>query len=182
MLDFLVPFTAIAVAEFGDKTQLSILLLSSQTKERLQLFIGLMLAFLVVDGIAVLAGSWATNIIPTHIVKIASALLFIVIGAMLFCGKIDEERTIPKFQCPFVSGFLLIFIAEWGDKTQMAAGIFATIYNPLLVLIGTLAALGLISLIALYFGGLVSHKIERRMLAKLSGIVFILIGLSAFLF
>jgi len=49
--DILIPLVAIAAAELGDKTQISILLLSSKTKKHLQLLLGVMLAFLIVDGL-----------------------------------------------------------------------------------------------------------------------------------
>jgi len=52
--DILIPLVAIAAAELGDKTQISILLLSSKTKKHLQLLLGVMLAFLIVDGIVIL--------------------------------------------------------------------------------------------------------------------------------
>lgn len=62
--DLLIPFTVVGIAEMGDKTQLSMLLLSSKTKRRLPLLAGAALAFLIVDGIAVTAGSWVTTILP----------------------------------------------------------------------------------------------------------------------
>jgi len=56
MLDLLIPFFAIGLAELGDKTQLAVILLSSRTGDHLQLLIGIVLAFMIVDGVAILAG------------------------------------------------------------------------------------------------------------------------------
>jgi len=61
--EILLPLAAVAVAELGDKTQLSILLLSSKTERHLRLLLGVVSAFFIVDGIAVLVGSWITNIV-----------------------------------------------------------------------------------------------------------------------
>ena len=62
--DLLIPLVSIAIAELGDNTQISIVLLSSRTKNHLQFLFGIILAFLIVDGIAIAAGSWITTIIP----------------------------------------------------------------------------------------------------------------------
>jgi len=76
--DLIIPFITIAFAELGDKTQISILLLSSKTKKHLKLLIGAILAFAIVDGVAIIAGSWITTIIPIYYLKIISAIVFIM--------------------------------------------------------------------------------------------------------
>jgi len=60
----LIPLIVIGLVEFGDKTQLSIFLLSAKTKKHLHLLLGVMLAFLIVDGVAVLIGSRIIDIVP----------------------------------------------------------------------------------------------------------------------
>ena len=62
--DILIPLIVVGLAELGDKTQLSTLLLASKTERHLHLFLGTILAFLIVDGIAILAGEWITHIAP----------------------------------------------------------------------------------------------------------------------
>jgi Ca2+/H+ antiporter, TMEM165/GDT1 family len=110
---------AVGLAEMGDKTQLSILLLSSRTKEYFKLLLGVILAFLIVDGVAILLGSWITNLLPAHILKLISAAVFIGFGLIiLFKGK-EEEEGEASFKNPFISGFTMIFLSEWGDKTQI---------------------------------------------------------------
>ena len=68
--DILIPLAAVALAEIGDKTQLSILFLSSKTEKHMHLLLGVVLAFLIVDGIAVLMGSWITNVVSFGLLKI----------------------------------------------------------------------------------------------------------------
>jgi Ca2+/H+ antiporter, TMEM165/GDT1 family len=79
----MIPLLAVGLAEMGDKTQLSILLLSSRTREYFRLLLGVMLAFLLADGIAILVGSWATNVIPVHLVKLVSGSVFILFGILI---------------------------------------------------------------------------------------------------
>ena len=76
--EMIIPLLAVGLAEMGDKTQLSILLLSSRTREYFRLLLGVMLAFFLADGFAILVGSWVTNVIPVHLVKLVSGLVFIL--------------------------------------------------------------------------------------------------------
>jgi Ca2+/H+ antiporter, TMEM165/GDT1 family len=176
--DILIPLVAVGLAEMGDKTQLSILLLSSRTKEYFKLLLGVVLAFLIVDGVAILLGSWITNLLPAHILKLISAAVFIGFGLIiLFKGK-EEEDGEASFENPFISGFTMIFLSEWGDKTQIASALFAVKYAPWMVLIGVMAALTLLSIMTIYLGRFISGRIDLRLITRIAGIVFIIIGIS----
>lgn len=181
MADVLVPLFTVGLAELGDKTQLSILFLSSKTKKHLHLLLGVMLAFLLVDGAAVLAGYWAADIVPMGLLKIFSGIIFMICGVLMLRNHV-KDKSKSYFKNPFLSGFGLILITEWGDKTQIVSGLFATRYNALMVLIGTMIALTLLSIMAIYLGKLVSNKIDKRLMTKIAGIIFILMGISFFLF
>ncbi|OPY46902.1 MAG: hypothetical protein A4E47_00427 [Methanosaeta sp. PtaU1.Bin028] len=180
MADFLVPFLAIALAELGDKTQLSVLLLSTRTKKHLQLLLGVMTAFLMVDGFAILVGSWITTVVPLPVLKAVSGALFIIFGLLILRdrdvedGK-EEEKAVGN---PVFSGFLLIFLAEWGDKTQLASALFATEYRPWLVLAGTMMALGLLSAAAIFLGRALLTRLDKRLISRLAGGLFLLMGIS----
>jgi putative Ca2+/H+ antiporter (TMEM165/GDT1 family) len=168
---------AIALAELGDKTQISILLLSSKTKKHIQLLFGVIIAFIIVDGIAVLAGTWITTIIPIDILKIISGVVFIFFGLLMLFkkGKNEEKKTYDKNI--FLAGFILIMLTEWGDKTQIAAALFSINYNPIMVLIGTILALSILSIIAIYFGKFISVRINEKHITKIGGIAFIILGI-----
>lgn len=175
--DLLIPLVAISLAELGDKTQLSILLLSTKTKKHLHLLIGVMLAFLIVDGVAILLGSWIMNIVPITWLKTASGTIFIIFGILILRQKETTNEGKLHFRNPLLSGFILIFISEWGDKTQIASGLFATQYNTLMVLTGVMTALTLLSITAIYLGKIISHKINKKLITKTAGTAFILIGI-----
>jgi len=186
--DILIPLVAVGLAELGDKTQLSILLLSSKAKKHLHLLLGVVLAFLIVDGVAVLLGTWITNIIPINSLKIFSGIIFMIFG-MLMLGEVilSRRKKVEKegkfyFENSFLSGFVLIFVSEWGDKTQIASALFASQYNAWMVMIGTMTALTLLSVMAIYLGKFVSDKIDRKTMTTIAGIVFILMGVTFFLF
>ena len=163
----------------GDKTQLSILLLSSRTREYFRLLLGVMLAFLLADGFAILVGSWVTNVIPVHLVKLVSGLVFMLFGILILNGDQDEKaESNLSAKRAFVSGFSMIFLSEWGDKTQIASALFATEYNPQRVFIGVMIALLLLSIMAIFLGKYLSSRIDRKVITKVGGAVFLLIGLS----
>ena len=158
----MIPLVTIAAAEFGDKTQLSILVLSSKTTKHLHLLAGVILAFLIVDGIAIAAGTWITTIIPINYLKIISGIIFIIFGILILVNRDDDKQKTPTRRNPFIAAFLIIMLTEWGDKTQIAAALFATQYNPYLVLIGTLAGLTLLSVVAIYFGRYIFCRSANR--------------------
>lgn len=177
--DIIIPLLAVGLAEMGDKTQLSVLLLSSRTREYAQLLAGIMLAFLLADGFAILVGSWVTSVIPLHLVKLISGAVFILFGILILRGDREEEtesRLSPR--SVFVSGFSMIFLSEWGDKTQIASALFATEYDPYMVFIGVMTALLILSVMAIYLGKFLASRIDRRLITRVAGVVFLLIGFS----
>jgi putative Ca2+/H+ antiporter (TMEM165/GDT1 family) len=72
----------------------------------------------------------------------------------------------------------MIFLSEWGDKTQIASALFATEYDPRLVFFGVMTALLILSVLAIYLGKFLASRIDRRLITKAAGVVFLLIGIS----
>ncbi len=179
--DFLIPLIVIGLAELGDKTQLSVFLLSSKSNKHVQIFIGVFLAFLIVDGLAILFGNWITTLIDIQILKIISGLVFIIFGLFMLITKEKKESEENCYKNPFVTAFLLIMLAEWGDKTQIAAGLFAIQYHPLLVLIGTMCALSILSFIAIFFGKFIAEMLDKKLINTIAGILFIILGITFFI-
>jgi putative Ca2+/H+ antiporter (TMEM165/GDT1 family) len=155
-------------------------LLSSKTKKHVYLLIGVILAFLIVDGIAIIAGSWIASAIPIQIVKITSAVLFIIFGLVMLIRKEKEVESKKFYDNAFISGFFLILLAEWGDKTQIASGLFGTQYNAVMVLCGTMIALTLVSILAVYFGKIIGERINKKILTRFAAVIFIIIGIVFF--
>jgi len=178
---FMVSFIAVGLAELGDKTQLSILLLSSKTKHHLSLLLGVVLAFLIVDGVAVLAGSWVASVISPEMLKLVSGPVFIIFGLLILKGGVEGMENKIFSKNPLLAGFMLIMLTEWGDKTQIAAGLLAMDYTPVMVLAGAVLSLALLSLAAIYLGKYISKKIDRSLMTKIAGIIFIIIGVATLL-
>jgi Ca2+/H+ antiporter, TMEM165/GDT1 family len=179
--DIVIPFLAIAIAELGDKTQVSILLLSSRTKKYSYIFLGVSFAFLIVDGIAIAMGNLITSIVDVTILKPISGIVFIICGVYMLLNKKEEKEEKKYDKNIFISAFLMIFLTEWGDKTQVAAALFATQYNALYVLIGTMLALSILSLLAIFCGKILCTRLNQKLLKKIAGVVFIILGLTCFI-
>ena len=177
--DILLPFLTIGLAELGDKTQLAVLCLASKTKKHLQLLLGVISAFVIADGLAVLLGDYITQIIPINYIKIGSGIIFILFGVITLISHKKEEAKCD-IQTPFISGFWLILLSEMGDKTQIASGLFATQFSPVLVLIGVIAALTAMSIMAIYLGKFITTKINKKLVSIIAGTLFILIGIAGF--
>jgi putative Ca2+/H+ antiporter (TMEM165/GDT1 family) len=176
--DFFVPFFGVGLAELGDKTQLALLLVSSRVRRRFRLLLGVVLAYFLVDGVAVFLGSWFAGFVSVGLLKVFSGVVFVFLGVLILRGGGEEGADFFYSSNPFLSGFVLILVAEWGDKTQVAAALFASKYSPLLVLLGAVSALAFLSAAAVYFGGFISERVDRNVMAKVAGVVFILMGLS----
>jgi len=177
--DFLIPFAAISLAELGDKTQLAVLCLASQTKKYAQLLIGVILAFMLADGLAIILGKIFSGLIPTNYIKIAAGTIFITFGLITLINNKEEESKC-ELKKPFLSAFTLIFISEMGDKTQISAALFAAEYNPFVVFFGVMLALTILSVLAVYMGKFISTKINKKTINIIAGILFIIIGITNF--
>jgi len=180
--DFLIPFLAIALAELGDKSQILIFLLASRTRRYSHLLLGVMLGFLIVDGIAILAGAWIVDVIPAVWLKTGTGIIFILLGAWMLRMKLEEIEHEPHVMHPMFAGLSMVMMAEWGDKTQIASALFATKYDPLLVFAAVMSALFLLSISAIYLGKMIAHRVSKKMTARISGLIFIAVGILSVLY
>jgi putative Ca2+/H+ antiporter (TMEM165/GDT1 family) len=182
MQAFIIPFLAIAAAELFDKSQLSLLILATRTKNHFQLLLGSLLGFAIVDGLAVLVGAWITTVIPTSILSPIAGIIFIVVGILTFRSAKEKPKDKKIAKSSLLAGFLVIMLTEWGDKTQLATAVFATQFNPWLVFAGVMSALFLLSLVAIYLGKYLGMRFNPKTIHRVAGAAFILIGLSFIFF
>lgn len=166
------------IADLGDKTQLTIILLTHKTKRYSMLLCGVMLGFFLGNLVSVITGTFISHILPTNIIKIVSGIVFIIFGLLSLRGSKEEaEKDNLKTHNPFIQGFTLIFLSEFGDKSQIVTALFATKYNPTLVLISSMVGLFLISILTIYLSKKLFEKINRKVISLTAGALFIVIGL-----
>ncbi len=179
---FLAVFGIIFLAELGDKTQLTAMALATRYPWK-RVFIGLAGAFALLNLGAVLLGSFLFAVLPLFWIKVSSALLFFFFGvttlrAKRFDGEEEqEEEQRFKARGPAATSFIMILLAEIGDKTQLVtASLAAQHASPLGVFIASTLALWSVSLIGIFAGRQLVRFIPLAVLHKAAGCLFLVFG------
>lgn len=175
---FLTTFSLIALAELGDKTQLTVIALSAGY-DRVKVFTGVLLAFTLVTGLGVLVGEGLLRIVPETLIKIVAGLLFVAFGIWMLLSKTNCETNDTSPLCnPLLSTFSMIALAEMGDKTQLSAVTLSAKYDsPYLVFLGAILALALISLLGVLLGKKLCEIVPLSKIRLGAGALFILFGI-----
>lgn len=174
-------FSMIFLAEIGDKSQLVCMTLASKHKAK-PVAIGAILAFALLNLLAVVFGASLTHFIPQTWLTLAASALFLLFGFHSFFmaedGE-DEGGCKPKkpLKSVLLTTFMMIFIAELGDKTQLAVVTMSATHQSFAVWLGATLALGATSLIGVYAGRKLLAKININLLHKISGLFFIALGI-----
>jgi len=176
----LISLVSIAVMEFGDKTQLGVLTLSARYKVRAPIFLGAMAAFAIVCTLGVAIGEALLSVLPVWLLPKISGIAFITLGLLMLSGlkKENESSIIGQRRGPFASTFLMIFVSEFGDKTQIAMITLAAKFgSPLEVLGGALLALGAITAVGTLVGERIARIVPMSIIRKAAAAIFVAIGL-----
>lgn len=173
---FLETFGLVFTAEMGDKTQLMVMTLSASHAWG-SVFAGAAAAFAVLGVLAVALGQVLFLYVNPLWVKLFAAALFAVLGLKSIFGKEeegeDEEETGSR--SVFWGVFGLIFIAELGDKTQLATmGMAASLPEPVGVFAGATLALWSVSLIGIFLGRRIVAKLPEDVIRKAAGVLFLI--------
>jgi len=182
MKAILIPFLAILLAEFGDKTQLAVLCMSTKTKRHISLLGGVVLGFALVNGMTILFGNYVGRIMPLKVVKTALSLFLVFFGTFLLLSHQQGEENEEDYTLrnPFWSGLSIIFLSEFGDKTQIASALFAARYQPAKVFTGVMLALSFLSMVTVHVGKKLSDKVSQRLLSQIAGSIFIIMGIISY--
>lgn len=181
MLLFLKVFFTEFIAEMGDKTQLMLIALTSKYKLR-DIILGTAAAILVLNGLAVLAGGLVSEFIPDWLIKNIAALAFLYFAVSTIAGyDDDEEEGSGKSKIKFapLAVFCTFFIAELGDKTQLAAITFGAnegMSVALVVWIGCSLGLFAADILGMLVGYLLKSKTPDGLLNTLAFAIFSIFG------
>lgn len=174
-------FAVIAAAEVGDKSQLVCMTLAARHRHW-PVFLGAFTAFALLNLMAVLFGAAVAQWLPKLWLGLAVAMLFGVFGvtAMFAHASPDDEEVRERSgHGVFITTFLMIFLAEFGDKTQLATGGLSTTAALTPVWIGSTLALGLTSALGVIAGRTVLQRIPLGPLHRLSGLLFLALAAYA---
>jgi Ca2+/H+ antiporter, TMEM165/GDT1 family len=177
----LLVFAIVLIAELPDKTMFASLMLGTRFAAR-WVFLGAATAFVVHVVIAVTAGS-LLGLLPHRVLEAIIAALFLIgAGVMLHASRSEEQgeeeaaaaRAGTSAWAGIASSFLVIFIGEWGDITQIAtANLAAKYHNPLAVGIGATLGLWTAALLAITAGRTLLRYMSVRLLHRVGAVVFL---------
>lgn len=173
-------FALIAAAEMGDKSQLVCMTLASRHRA-IPVLLGAIAAFAFLNTLAVIFGVAIASWLPETIVAATVAFLFAAFGIHSLRVQEDDEGEEVKEKSGhgiFFTTFLLITVAEFGDKTQLAVVALSSTVAPVAVWLGSTAALASTSALGILAGRTILQKLSLVLLHKISGTIFLV--LSAF--
>jgi putative Ca2+/H+ antiporter (TMEM165/GDT1 family) len=171
-------FLLIALAEIGDKSQLVCMTLAARHRA-LPVMTGVIAAFVLLNLLAVVFGSAVAAWFPEWVIALFVAILFGIFGIqMLRSAKEDDDEDVSEKSghSVILSTFLLIFVAEFGDKTQLAIAGMSSTYDPLSVWVGGTLALVSISGMGVIAGRAILTRIPKAKLHHISGIFFLVLA------
>lgn len=184
MYEFLISTAIVALAEMGDKTQLLALLLAARYQKPIPILIAIFLATIVNHGVSALLGQWVTTIFSPQILLWIVSLGFIAMAVwMLIPDELgDEEESIHKWQKYGVFGatFVLFFLAEIGDKTQIATVALAARFDSVLwVMLGTTLGMMIANAPAVFVGHKLAERLPIALIHKMGAAIFFVLGVGA---
>ncbi|TRW92729.1 TMEM165/GDT1 family protein [Candidatus Methylobacter oryzae] len=174
-------FALIAAAEIGDKSQLVCMTLASRHRA-VPVLLGAIAAFAFLNTLAVIFGIAIASWLPEYIVATIVAFLFAAFGIHSLRIEMEDENEDVKEKSGhgiFFSTFLLITVAEFGDKTQLAVVALSSTAAPVAVWFGSTAALTFTSALGVLAGRTILQKMPLVLLHKISGTIFLMLSVFA---
>ncbi len=184
MDSFLVSTGVVALAEIGDKTQLLAFLLAARFKKPLPIILGILVATLVNHGLAGALGAWITSLLSPLTLRWVLGLSFLGMAVWtLIPDKIDADKintgetNIVRYFGVFGVTLMTFFLAEMGDKTQIATVAMTAHYAaPLLVVAGTTLGMLIADIPAVFIGDKLAQKIPMKPVHVTAAALFALLG------
>jgi Ca2+/H+ antiporter, TMEM165/GDT1 family len=174
----------VALAEMGDKTQLLAFLLAARFKKPWPIIAGILCATVVNHGLAGALGAWITATVSPGILRWVLGVSFLGMAVWtLIPDKIEEEETQVAHKLGvFGATFITFFLAEMGDKTQIATIAMAAHYaSPMLVVVGTTLGMLLADVPAVFVGDKLAAKIPMKLVHTIAAAIFALLGVATLL-
>ena len=175
----LVSTGVIALAEIGDKTQLLAFLLATRFKKPVPIIIGITLATLINHGLAGVVGSWITANVDPSVLRWVLGASFIAMAVWtLIPDKIEDEETqLATKLGVFGATFITFFLAEMGDKTQIATVAMSAHYNDVLMVVaGTTLGMLIADVPAVFAGDKLAEKIPMKLVHRIAAAMFAALG------
>ncbi len=183
MESFLVSTGIVALAEIGDKTQLLAFILAAKFRKPVPIIIGILLATIANHGFAGALGAWITSLVAPGTMRWVLGVSFIGMAIWtLIPDKFDEdEAKLARFGV-FGTTLIAFFLAEMGDKTQVATVALAAQYHAFLpVVMGTTLGMMIANVPAVLLGNTIADKMPVRLVHMIAAAIFAVLGVATLL-
>lgn len=179
---FLLSTAIVAIAEMGDKTQLLALVLAARFRKPWPIVLGILAATLANHALAGAVGAWVTTFIGPQTLRWVLGGCFIAMAVwMLIPDKLEEGETAAMSRWGvFGTTLIAFFLAEMGDKTQIATVVLAAKYNAYLwVVAGTTLGMMLANAPVVWLGERITRLVPLRIVHLVSAAIFLVLGVLA---
>ena len=180
----LISTGVVALAEIGDKTQLLAFLLAARFKKPVPIILGILLATIVNHGFAGALGAWITTLLSPNALGWILGISFIAMAIWTLKPdeiEEDEAKIAGRFGV-FGATTITFFLAEMGDKTQIATVALAANYSSvILVVIGTTLGMMIADVPAVFIGTKFAQKVSMRLVHGIAAAVFAVLGVITLL-
>jgi len=180
---FLISTGVVALAEIGDKTQLLAFLLAAKFRKPVPIILGILAATLLNHGLAGALGAWITTLVSPEVLRWVLGLSFIAMAVWIqIPDKLDEaDAHLVRFGV-FGTTLIAFFLAEMGDKTQIATIALAAQYGDFLwVVAGTTLGMMIANVPAVYLGERIAHRMPVRLVHAIAAAIFAILGVAVLL-
>ena len=180
---FLVATGIVALAEIGDKTQLLAFLLAARFRRPLPIVLGIFVATLLNHAFAAAVGALVGELLGPSVMRWVLGLAFLAMAVWtMIPDEIDEtEASLAKFGV-FMTTLIAFFVAEMGDKTQVATVALAARYSEMaMVVAGTTLGMMLANVPAVYFGERIAGKVPLGLVHGIAALMFAGLGVATLL-
>lgn len=175
---FLVSTGIVALAEIGDKTQLLSLLLSARFRRPWPIILGILVATLANHALAGAVGAWVTTLMGPHALRWTLGLSFIAMAAwMLVPDKLDQSGAAPQRFGVLGTTLVAFFLAEMGDKTQVATVALAAQYRAYAAVVGgTTLGMMIANVPVVFLGNAAASRLPLRLVRWAGAVLFGALG------
>lgn len=174
----------VAVSEIGDKTQLLALLLASRFRRPVPIILGMLAATTLNHGIAGLAGGFAAAALDPVLLRWGLGLIFVAMAVWALIPDTLDESRIARFAAggAFIATAVSFFLAEMGDKTQIATAALAAHFGTMTpVVLGSVAGMMAVDMPTVLCGHLLGDRVSPRGMRYLAAAAFAIVGILALL-
>jgi putative Ca2+/H+ antiporter (TMEM165/GDT1 family) len=182
---FFVSTGLVALGEMGDKTQLLALLLAARFRKPAPIIAGILVATLANHALAGAVGGWIAQALGPDVLRWVIGVSFLAMaGWMLVPDKIDDDEADSGLQRFGVFGTTVVafFLAEMGDKTQIATVALAARYSSLVAVVaGTTVGMMLANVPAVFLGDAVARKVNMTLVHGIAALIFAVLGVLTLL-